>query len=404
VKACLLAKAAEQDIIIPKIEVGGRVSFLRNGGWVEDNTDTLYGRGKLVADKADTVHGPDELAENNADDVNKPGEVRSDDDLYFRAHRRIVMEPIGEPLRSTTSVAEFVTVVCDVMRCHSAFVNDCGILHRDISPNNILVFRGADGIARGMLIDLDCAIDIDQEKREKRKGRVKRKEMTGTLPYMSINNLSGSIVEHTSLDDWESMLCVICWFATLGTISGKRRGDEELARCPIGKWRQGSTDEMLTAKRYAFKDSESFMNTIVNHFKLEDCASGKSDEIRASDTSDEGDEGDESDLLEGLAFELHECLFQNLSLSPDCRGTFEKPKCDEQNPTDGGALSGWRARKGRLGKLLPMVNPLEERAKIWKDISKQLLEIVDKYWKQAMALQEDALEAKSNVAIGTILQ
>ncbi|KAJ1878262.1 hypothetical protein LPJ71_011024, partial [Coemansia sp. S17] len=172
VKACLLAKAAERDIIIPKIEVGGRVSFLRNGGWVEDNTDTLYGRGKLVADKADTVRGPgklvtnkvdtvrgpgemaeenaddvnelSELAENNADDANKPGEVRSDDDLYFRAHRRIVMEPIGEPLRSTTSVAEFVTVVCDVMRCHNAFVNDCSILHRDISPNNIIVFRRDD--------------------------------------------------------------------------------------------------------------------------------------------------------------------------------------------------------------------------------------------------------------------
>ncbi|KAJ2111307.1 hypothetical protein IW146_005446 [Coemansia sp. RSA 922] len=422
VKACLLAKAAEQDIIIPKIEVGGRVSFLRNGGWVEDNTDTLYGRGKLVADKADTVRGPGEMADNNADDANKPGEVRSNDDLYFRAHRRIVMEPIGEPLRSTTSVAEFVTVVCDVMRCHSAFVNDCGILHRDISPNNILVFRGADGIARGMLIDLDCAIDIDQEKREKREGRAKRKEMTGTLPYMSINNLSGSLVEHTSLDDWESMLCVICWFATLGTISGKRRGDGELARCPIGKWRQGSTDEMITAKQSTFDSCNSFQNLIVRHFKLEGVAGSTSDrigansevgeigvgsagaEIGTSSENDTSDEGDESDLLEGLAFELHECLFQNLSLSPDCRGTFEKPKCDEQNPTDSGALSGWRARKGRLGKLLPMVNPLEERAKIWKDISKQLLEIVDKYWKQAMALQEDALEAKSNVAIGTILQ
>ncbi|KAJ2029247.1 hypothetical protein GGI08_009640, partial [Coemansia sp. S2] len=131
VKAYLLEKAAEMDIIIPKIEVGGRVSFLRNGGWVEDNTDTLYGRGKLVTDKAGTVRGPGELADNNADDVNelselaednaddahgsgelvkdnadtvrgpgvlvednaddanKPGEVRSDDDLYFRAHRRI---------------------------------------------------------------------------------------------------------------------------------------------------------------------------------------------------------------------------------------------------------------------------------------------------------------------------
>ncbi|KAJ1909618.1 hypothetical protein LPJ71_003464, partial [Coemansia sp. S17] len=75
VKACLLAKVAEQDIIIPKIEVGGRVSFLRNGGWVEDNTDTLYGRGKSVADKSDTVRGPGEMAKDNADTVHGQGEL-----------------------------------------------------------------------------------------------------------------------------------------------------------------------------------------------------------------------------------------------------------------------------------------------------------------------------------------
>ncbi|KAJ2041716.1 hypothetical protein H4S04_007625 [Coemansia sp. S16] len=403
VKACLLAKAAEQDIIIPKIEVGGRVSFLRNGGWVEDNTDTLYGRGKLVTDKADTVHGPDELAEDNADDANKPGEVRSNDDLYFRTHRRIVMEPIGEPLRSTTSVAEFVTVVCDVMRCHNAFVNDCGILHRDISPNNILVFRGADGIARGMLIDLDCAIDIDQEKREKREGREKRKEMTGTLPYMSINNLSGSLVEHTSLDDWESMLCVICWFATLGTISGKRRGDGELARCPIGKWRQGSTDEMIAAKQSTFDSCNSFQNLIVRHFKLEGVAGStgdKSDKIGGT-----VGKPDENELLKRLAISIHKCLFQNRRLSPDCHGTFEKPKHVE---LEHGDLSFEELESdefdGLSNESLPMVNPFKERAEKCETISKQLLEIVYKYWGKAMALQKGALEAKSNATISTVPQ
>ncbi|KAJ2068800.1 hypothetical protein GGH13_004773, partial [Coemansia sp. S155-1] len=422
VKACLLAKAAERDIIIPKIEVGGRVSFLRNGGWVEDNTDTLYGREKLVADKADTVRGPGELADNNADDVNelselaednaddanKPGEVRSDDDLYFRAHRRIVMEPIGEPLRSTTSVAEFVTVVCDVMRCHSAFVNDCSILHRDISPNNILVFRGDDGIARGMLIDLDCAIDIDQEKREKREGREKRKEMTGTLPYMSINNLSGSLVEHTSLDDWESMLCVICWFATLGTISGKRRGDEELAGCPIGKWRQGSTKDMITAKESAFNNPELFKSSIVNHFKPEGVAGSTSDK---GDKLGGGTVGkpDESELLKRLAISLHECLFKNPSLNPDFHGTVEKQKCGEQTLPNLSVQERLEAVRlhGQVpltSEIPPMVNPFKERAEKWKDISEELLAFTNVYWEQAMALQKDALKAKSNATISTIPQ
>ncbi|KAJ2259086.1 hypothetical protein GGI13_000147, partial [Coemansia sp. RSA 455] len=436
VKACLLEKTAEMDIIIPKIEVGGRVSFLRNGGWVEDNTDTLYGLGEFVANKADDVHGPDELAEDNtgtvhgqgeladnnaddmnepselaednADDVNKLGEVRSDDDLYFRAHRRIVMEPIGEPLRSTTSVAEFVTVVCDVMRCHNAFVNDCGILHRDISPNNILVFRGDDGIARGMLIDLDCAIDIDQEKREEREGRVKRKEMTGTLPYMSINNLSGSLVEHTSLDDWESMLCVICWFATLCTISGKRRGDEELAGCPIGKWRQGSTKDMITAKESAFNNPELFKSSIVNHFKPEGVAGSISDK---GDKIGGGTVGkpDESELLKRLAISLHECLFKNPSLNPDFHGTVEKPKCGEQTLPNLSVQERLEAVRlhGQVPltrEIPPMVNPFKERAEKWKDISEELLAFTNVYWEQAMSLQKAALKAKSNAATGTIPQ
>ncbi|KAJ2882970.1 hypothetical protein H4R27_003072 [Coemansia aciculifera] len=105
IKKGLLEKAAELNIIFPKIEAGGRVSFVRNGKWVEDNTDTVYGL----------------------------GEVSSRVDSSFRFHRRIVIRPIGEPLRSTKSVAEFVTIMCDAMRCHSAFVEFCNILQRDIS-------------------------------------------------------------------------------------------------------------------------------------------------------------------------------------------------------------------------------------------------------------------------------
>ncbi|KAJ2075638.1 hypothetical protein GGH13_000474, partial [Coemansia sp. S155-1] len=265
IKEGLSAQAVAKDIIFPKTETGGRVSFQRNGKWVEDNTDTMYGQGKLAEDDADTVHGL--------------GEARSDDDPLFRAHRRIVMSPIGESLCSTKSVAKFVTVICDAMRCHSAFVNDCNILHRDISDNNILVVR-SEGIARGMLIDFDYAIDLEQKER----GNLHK--VTGTLPYMSINNLSESDVERTSLDDWESMLCLICWFATLGTISGNYLDDAELARLPIRRWRHDSTNGMITAKMSAFSSPESFMSTIANHFKPE------------------GDNGEESDLLKNLAFVL----------------------------------------------------------------------------------------------------
>ncbi|KAJ1925054.1 hypothetical protein LPJ71_000311 [Coemansia sp. S17] len=380
IKEGLSAQAAAKDIIFPKIEAGGRVSFQRNGKWVEDNTDMVYGQGKLAEDNADTVHGPGKLAEKNTDTANEVGKAHSDDDPLFRAHRRIVMSPIGESLCSTKSVAEFVTVICDAMRCHSAFVDHCNILHRDISDNNILVVR-SEGIARGMLIDFDNAIDLEQKERDD------LNKVTGTLPYMSINNLSKSDVERTSLDDWESMLCLICWFATRGTISGKRREYEEFAKFPIAVWQHDSTNGMITAKESAFYSPELFRDFIVRYFKLE------------------GDKGEESDLLKNLAFVLREYLFQNPDLTLDFHGTFKKRKHVEPARRE---LSIEELETDELDSLLnkifPMVNPFKERAEKWREISKQLLAFTNVFWEKAMDLQKEANKANGNTAIGNIYQ
>ncbi|KAJ2116762.1 hypothetical protein IW146_001274 [Coemansia sp. RSA 922] len=367
IKEGLSAQAAAKDIIFPKIEAGGRVSFQRNGEWVEDTTDTMYGK--------------DKLAENNTDTVNGLDEARSDDDPLFRAHRRIVMSPIGESLCSTKSVTEFVTVICDAMRCHSAFVDHCNILHRDISDNNILVVR-SEGIARGMLIDFDCAIDLKQ----KEPGNLHK--VTGTLPYVSINNLSESDVERTSLDDWESMLCLICWFATRGTISGKRREYEELVKLPIAAWRHDSTNGMITAKMSAFSSPESFMSTIVNNFKPE------------------GDNGEESNPIKNLAFLLYKRLFQNPDLTPDCHGTFEKRKHVEPKRRELSIKKELDAYELCYisSKRLSRVNPFKERAEKWKEISKQLLAFANAFWEKAMDLQKKANEANGNTAIDNIYQ
>ncbi|KAJ1925839.1 hypothetical protein LPJ71_000029 [Coemansia sp. S17] len=380
IKEGLSAQAAAKDIIFPKIEAGGRVSFQRNGKWVEDNADDVHGQGKLVTDSANTMHGSGKLADNNTDTANEVGEAHSDDGPLFRADRRIFMSPIGEPLCSTKSVAEFVTVVCDAMRCHSAFVDDCNILHRDISDNNILVVR-SEGIARGMLIDFDCAIDLEQKERDN------LHKVTGTLPYMSINNLSESDVERTSLDDWESMLCLICWFATRGAISGKRREYEELVRLPIRRWRQGSTNDMITAKESAFYSPELFRDFIVRYFKME------------------GDKGEESDLLKSLAFVLREYLFQNPDLTLDFHGTYKKRKHVEPARRE---LSIEELETDELDSLLnkifPMVNPFKERAEKWKEISKQLLAFANAFWEKAMDLQKEANKVNGNMAIGNIYQ
>ncbi|KAJ2805732.1 hypothetical protein H4S07_003951, partial [Coemansia furcata] len=95
------------DILYLKIVVGGRVRFKKGGQIIEDTTSTMY---KGVDDSLlDIVTGGS----------------------LFRAHRRIVLEPIGEPLCTVQTAKEFIAVICDVMLCHYEIVDRCKILHQD---------------------------------------------------------------------------------------------------------------------------------------------------------------------------------------------------------------------------------------------------------------------------------
>ncbi|KAJ2681265.1 hypothetical protein IWW39_006387, partial [Coemansia spiralis] len=162
----------KDNVTYPEIVVGGRVRFEQGDIDIKDNTDMMY----------------------------QGVEFAGDDLPRFRVHRRIVLSQIGERIHSVKSVDKLVTVLCDVMRCHNAIFEHCQILHRDISDNNVLVVRQGDGIARGLLIDFDYALDMSIEEL-----RTPRPEMTGTLLFMSINNLRNWGVKRTVLDDYESM-------------------------------------------------------------------------------------------------------------------------------------------------------------------------------------------------------
>ncbi|KAJ2084860.1 hypothetical protein IW138_006561, partial [Coemansia sp. RSA 986] len=67
-----------------------------------------------------------------------------------------------------------------------------------------------------MLIDFDHAICEDD------KDAIRHFERTGTLPFMSINNLEGGKLEHSLLDDWESLIYILCW---VGTYDWKKKDE-----------------------------------------------------------------------------------------------------------------------------------------------------------------------------------
>ncbi|KAJ1661306.1 hypothetical protein EV178_006638, partial [Coemansia sp. RSA 1646] len=113
-----------------------------------------------------------------------------------------------------------------------------------------------------MLIDFDCALRLDDTTDHEA-----RSEMTGTFPFMSINNLEASKVIRTELDDWESIIYVLCWLGT----SGANTDDEEDMQAGgkplrIYRWRNGDAVEVAEAKRIDMDTNKLFVSNIVSQF------------------------------------------------------------------------------------------------------------------------------------------
>ncbi|KAJ2505769.1 hypothetical protein H4217_009165 [Coemansia sp. RSA 1939] len=261
------------DVLYPELLGGGRVSFEYSdtGATVDDTTASILG----------------DLYNSEGVDGKVP--------ISFRAHKRLVMSPVGEPLKTAKSFDELIAVLADAMLCHDAVWRHCGILHRDISDNNILVVRQGERV-RGLLIDFDNAI-TNREQSATRPGR------TGTFPFMSINNLENEGVPRTALDDWESLLYVLCFYATVGLECIGRREKSDRERLPIRKWSTGYAEDVAKAKRYDMSSRVIFDKEITCHFY-----SAGVDERAVS-------------RLKGLARKLYSALFRNPRCDSRCYGT-----------------------------------------------------------------------------------
>ncbi|KAJ1727220.1 hypothetical protein LPJ61_004690, partial [Coemansia biformis] len=187
----------------------------------------------------------------------------------FRIHKRIAMSPIGQPLATLESPYELIIVLTDAMRAHARLL-ECGILHRDISANNILVVRGPDNNVRGVLTDLDCAIRVGVE-------RDQRPERTGTPPFMSISNLENSSVPRSELDDWESALYIACWLGVYGVSEVDRincqeeiEEDDNWVYCALDRWDAGSFEDIAEAKRIHVGLRSEFHKNILMWFMVGD--------------------------------------------------------------------------------------------------------------------------------------
>ncbi|OCB91938.1 hypothetical protein A7U60_g778 [Sanghuangporus baumii] len=112
------------------------------------------------------------------------------------SHYRIVLKEVGRDLTSFPSTTVLLRAVADALLCHCDAQFKAKILHRDISPGNVLIME--DGTGR--LIDWDLCRHAEQ-------GQSNRPGRTGTWQFISGMLLRyPKIKVHDYVDDLESFL------------------------------------------------------------------------------------------------------------------------------------------------------------------------------------------------------
>ncbi|KAI0761325.1 hypothetical protein BD413DRAFT_617063 [Trametes elegans] len=136
-----------------------------------------------------------------------------------RRHCRLVVDEICRPLTSFATPLDLIHCLRNAIFAHAHAWLDAGILHRDISPSNILIFEKSSGIYQGILSDWDLAKTKEQLNK---RGQWSR---SGTWQFMSAGIQCYPRKPYEAEDDLESFLHVLNW-CTFRYIPHSLSGDD----------------------------------------------------------------------------------------------------------------------------------------------------------------------------------
>ncbi|KAJ7445440.1 hypothetical protein FB451DRAFT_1148766 [Mycena latifolia] len=126
------------------------------------------------------------------------------DDYELRALYIVVLEGL-RPITELTNAAELGEAFRGIFKCYRWLYEKAGIMHRDISRNN-LMYRKIAGEVYGVLNDFDLSVLLANEPRSTSNQR------TGTEPYMALDLLvTGPPPPHIYRFDLESLFYVIAY-------------------------------------------------------------------------------------------------------------------------------------------------------------------------------------------------
>ncbi|KAF3768507.1 hypothetical protein M406DRAFT_71504 [Cryphonectria parasitica EP155] len=172
-----------------------------------------------------------------------------------RVHRRVVVRDFGEPIYKASSPAALLRALEGCIRGHESLYRKAGLLHRDISINNLIINEDRNNPSwPAFLIDLDLAIAKEQQYASE----AKRK--TGTRAFMAIGVLVGE--QHSFMHDLESFFWVLFWICI------HYAGPDDRGRIipQFDQWNFIDTVELAQLKLGTVSDDEIFRRTVTGYF------------------------------------------------------------------------------------------------------------------------------------------
>ncbi|KAJ2157337.1 hypothetical protein GGF46_004572, partial [Coemansia sp. RSA 552] len=325
---------------------GGLLPEYCGGGIVQITKTDVFGGVKEVNDTTDTVldDGP---------------RLVNMDTGYYNEHVRIAMRKVLYRLREVRSVYELIVVVGDAVEAHRIAFQEGNILHSDISDNNIMFWRDDEGMVHGTLIDFDNAVDWVAAVKEQ------RPICTGTLPFMSVNNLKEARVPRTVVDDLESFLYLLIWLGTWGAAVEHRQKTRGESR-RVCKWLDRET---AIDNKVSLMDSESIFNGLLGEFYHRHTS--------VSSTMSEGEHRDLEDaysVLEALVGKLRNHLHKY------GRGVVANLTAQDSESSGSGSESELELKRTHIS-IDPFVVRTEE--KVWRELHEKFTKTFKRYAKVA---------------------
>nr|VWO95306.1 Cytochrome P450 monooxygenase AKT7 (EC (AK-toxin biosynthesis protein 7) [Ganoderma boninense] len=121
-------------------------------------------------------------------------------------HYRLVVEEIGKPLSQFKNSGQLMLVMHDCLQAHSEAFK-IGIIHRDISGGNVLLYKDKKGAWRGLLTDWELSKDFRKDSKPRQLGR------TGTLQFSAVRILDDPSKTVCVTDEIECFFHVLIYFA-----------------------------------------------------------------------------------------------------------------------------------------------------------------------------------------------